>query len=486
MTEQNFSEREIKDALENLEAPYDPASWAKLEQRLNAPFTEENPAAVEAVDKLVFPKLARLEPAFNEQHWQIMAARLRVIAMRRRQVVSTKLLEIAIILLVFGNLPAWLGLKAPREQQIFMPKNQAIAELEEASKKVGNPHLSENDPISKKQQASPENGAENPPTSSLGQNFGENPSTSQPEISLAREVFNAISNYFLEKKPETPPAKPPVPIASNQVSPPLNPAKQATGLSNLADFAQVQTLLSEVSNPLAQPFVPISYFFEKKKTKHFQIGVFVAPEANIVRTPSPEYGEKDFVQLVHGYACGLTFGQKKGRFGFETGLIYQAKNLDRRELDVYGNLQDGYVKQLLDRQEFEIMGVPVRATAKIARAKHISVSARAGISANAIVQKNNVRRTVPVTRPAVPGSEGILALQRSNKIEQRGLFEGGSLKENGFFTADAGLRFERPVGGRMSLYFEPVVQHSIKNGGIGLRKDRLTTFSWQVGLTATL
>lgn len=254
----------------------------------------------------------------------------------------------------------------------------------------------------------------------------------------------------------------------------------------MASLDELETRRSFIEIPNAKAFVPLAYHFEKKTKRQLQVGIFAAPETNIVRTPSTEFGAPDYVQLVHGYAFGLTIGQKWGLIGYETGLIYQAKNLDRREISVYGNLQDGFVKQLLDRQEYEIVGIPVRVTAKIARLGHTSISARGGFSANAIVQKNNVRQKIETPQPAIPNTEGPLALYRKNKEEQNGLFEGGSLSENGFVTADAGLRLERPVGGRMSVFFEPMVQYSIKNQGIGLRKDKLSTFSWQVGMTATL
>ncbi len=497
MTDQNFSEREIKEKLENLEVPYNPESWAKLEQRLNAPFVEEIPPAVEEVDKVVYPKIVRLETAYNEQHWKIMAARLRLIAARRKQVVSTKLLEMAIVLLILGNLPTWLGIEAPREQQFFIPKNGAIADWNEAGKKPGVANFSKkkpangvaeniNEPSLLGENRSPvfgNDGLVDPNKIREGTIFDKYGIQTAPGISLPLEFFNAIQDYFLDKKTEQGPAGP---IAENCVSGlnSLNENKKA--LARFASLETIETRLAPVENPIAPAFLPLAYFFEKKPKRQLQVGVFLAPESNLIRTPSSEYGEPDIVQLVNGYACGLTFGQKKGRFGYETGLIYQAKNFSRPVEIIAGSVEAGFAKQLTSKQEYEIMGIPVRATAKIARVKHLSVSARAGFSANAVVQKNDIRQNVKIQNAAVPGSPVIAALFRKSKTEQRGLFEGGSLRENGFLTADAGFRFERPVGGRTSVYFEPVVQYTLKKEGIGARKDKLTTFSWQIGMTATL
>ena len=83
MTSKNFDER-IKSRLDNIEPAYDASTWDLLEKRLNAPFTEEHPAAVDGVDKAVFHKLERLEAPYQPAHWDMLASRMQQQGRQRR------------------------------------------------------------------------------------------------------------------------------------------------------------------------------------------------------------------------------------------------------------------------------------------------------------------------------------------------------------------------------------------------------------------
>ena len=107
MDYKNFDNK-LKNALEGLEAPFDPSAWAAFEQRLNAPFTEEQPAAVDAVDKAVFRTLERLDAPYQPAHWDMLATRMTQVARTRRRIWIAKLTEAAIFLLLLANLEGFL------------------------------------------------------------------------------------------------------------------------------------------------------------------------------------------------------------------------------------------------------------------------------------------------------------------------------------------------------------------------------------------
>ncbi len=495
MTEKNYSEREIKDALDNLEVPYNPASWEKLEARLNAPFTEEKPAAVEEVDKLVRPKIERFEAVYDPAHWQIMADRLRLIAARRRQIASTKLLETALVLLFLGNLPTWLGLGRAEPQRIPISAGAPIAGVEEPdaegfirrtleakARQAAATAIDLNDPAA----VGPDASLQPSPDGSLDI-IKESPVVPASEISITEEVVNSLRDFFFTKKPAEEATKPPLPIAAlgqpyGQV---LGEKQSAFG--KLAAVEPVETRMTEVDGEFGPTFLPFEPSYIGKKERRFKVGIFIAPQANLARTPALDPINPDIVQLKNGWAFGLNFSATRDRFGFETGLTYESKSLDRNLTATSGSLEEGFTKTvLLQQQQYEIAGVPLRATMRIGQVRHVSFSARLGASACAIVQKNNVKDRIDSYSSGNNYVPGILALQRNNKQERRGLFEGGSLMENGFITADAAVRLERPIGRRLSLFVEPVFQHTVVPKGIGLRHDRLSTFSLQTGVTATL
>jgi Outer membrane protein beta-barrel domain len=490
MTEK-YNERQIKETLDNLEVPFNLAHWEKLEQKMNAPFVEENPPAVEEVDKIVYPKLTRLEPAFKAEHWDLMATRLRQIAARRRQIVSSKLLETAIFLLLILNLPSWLGMNAPTERTFLMPRNQAIAEWNEAAKSG---HL--NSKISESNQNS----------TVFGQNFVENvviqnnhETTTDAEpnaellevqlkpVSIGQEIFNTFRNFILEKTAEPKPVQPNPAIAQNNAQLLDNQLIDAKSNTKLDDFSGISARkLAYLNDQKSIDFLPLAVDFKPKSKRQTQIGVFTGLDYNFIRTPAEDSDSKSVEQLAFGYSTGLLFSRKTDKIGCETGISYSAKTLNRNEYDVYGNVQNGYFKQLLEKQEFAIIGIPVRATVKIGRIRHTTISARAGMTANIVMQKNSIRKTFPTSNANFLDTPAAQPLARKISEEHQGFFEGGHIYNNSFVTADLAIRFERPIGGKLSVFVQPTLQKIINPSGLGVRSDKLTTVSLQLGLTTTL
>jgi hypothetical protein len=490
MTEK-YSEREIKETLENLEVPFNSAHWEKMEQKLNAPFTEENPPAVEEVDKIVYPKLTRFEPAFKAEHWEIMASRLRQIAARRRQIVSSKLLETAIFLLLILNLPGWLGMTAPTERTFLMPRNQAIAAWNTSEKdanlaqkmdKYGNKSAisSENRLENEFLQKNHETTTDAEPTAKLLEN--------QPKpISIGREIFDTFRDFIIEKTTEPKPVVPNPEIAVNGTQLLDNQLIASKNNSKIDAVSMISgRALTSIDAEKTIDFLPLAFNFVGKQKHQTQIGGFTGLDYNYFQTPSINPDAKPVEQLVAGYSTGVFFSKKTGRFGCETGISYSAKTLNRNETDVYGNFRNGYFRQLLEKQEFQIIGIPVHAFTKLGHIRHTTITARAGMTANVVLLKNSVRKTISTTNTNFLNSPDALPLARKISEEHRGYFEGGRIYNNSFLTADVAVRFERPIGGKMRIFMQPTLQKTINPSGLGVRSDKLTTVSFQVGLTTEL
>lgn len=75
----------------------------------------------------------------------------------------------------------------------------------------------------------------------------------------------------------------------------------------------------------------------------------------------------------------------------------------------------------------------------------------------------------------------------SSVLKQRkfsnGIFNGGSYKENSFYTANLGFGMERHLDERLSIFFQPTYrQHlTILNKGIGPNEDRISTLNVLIG-----
>ncbi|MBK9335199.1 MAG: hypothetical protein IPM98_00905 [Lewinellaceae bacterium] len=108
MSDKNFDQH-LKSVLDNLEPDFDPATWAMLEQKMDAALVEEQPAPVDAVDKAVYHTLERLEAPYQSAHWNLLANRLQIQAVRVRRLRIAKIAEAAIILLLLWNTESYWG-----------------------------------------------------------------------------------------------------------------------------------------------------------------------------------------------------------------------------------------------------------------------------------------------------------------------------------------------------------------------------------------
>ena len=101
---------QIKSSLEQLEVPFEPASWDMLRQKMDQTITEENPAPVSEVDKAVFHKLQHIEMPYQPAHWDMLATRMADTLRLRRRIWIGKIAEAAIFLLLIVNIDGLLDL----------------------------------------------------------------------------------------------------------------------------------------------------------------------------------------------------------------------------------------------------------------------------------------------------------------------------------------------------------------------------------------
>lgn len=75
---------------------------------------------------------------------------------------------------------------------------------------------------------------------------------------------------------------------------------------------------------------------------------------------------------------------------------------------------------------------------------------------------------------------------RQEKEFPEGLFDGGSLRDNYYLTANLGLGAERFLSSKWSIFLQPNYQHYLMSEGIGVNKDKFYTFSIYLGTKFSL
>lgn len=455
MSEQYF-DRQIKQTLDGLEAPYDPGTWDLLERRLDALVTEEHPAPVEQIDKLVYHTLERLEAPYQAAHWDILAQQMQRQAMQARRVRLTKLAEAAILLLLLANLNVFSG---------FAPADPARTK----PYKIQQPDV----PVAATMPA-----RQPRQTRSAGANAQHFP------------VAGADSRTLL-------PALLPGPTAAGLLDPGYRSAQSVSelmnGLQQVADKARhriadhqqaaeflpfnMMAALDVPARSADMPSAPARKFREKSP---LYLAAFASADQHLVlvngnRRPGA------------GYGAGVAAGVRKGKWGAEAGIVYGHNSYEpQKKVEFYkGNVTNGYYGSTLTRVQTDVVSVPLKINRQVARAGNTAVRAVAGVTASFAVQKAYDYGTITYNDPNPPSTQP--AGNPKLRKQGRGVLENGGLDGNVYATADASLRIEHPLGrGRYTAFIEPGFRQSLTRKGTGPNREPMNTITLQAGVMAFL
>ncbi len=457
-------DKRLKASLDNLEVPYDPASWKALEQRLNAPFAEEHPAPVDGVDKAVFRALDRLEASYQPAHWEMLAGRLNQAARVRRRLWIMKLSEAAIFLLLLANLNGFLHVTTtPR---VPLPQTPASRRLqaETPSKHPGNNGL-----------AGTGRDGSGMAFANDGQTQSDYALRTSAQIPGGSNDFTSDPLHFLSENTQG---------GSLVATVLLNPTETPTPehWASLPDIVKLPILLG---NPLESSetrafAAPVAQIISPKQHR-FYAATFASYDWNHVSST-------DYVHRADGYGGGMAIGYRIGKWGVEAGLAYSRKQYEpKREEEIYkGNTQNGYYGSYAKTVDADIVSLPVKATRQVGRFGQLTAHATGGVTTNFVVDKSYQYASTYYPGAAPPDPNFSPGQQPQLRQKGRGLLENGSLNGNVYVSADAGVRLEHPVGRHFVAFVEPVYRHTIGGKGIGPSPAKISTFSVQAGVLATL
>lgn len=461
-----FFDKKLKTALENFEAPYDPSTWAALEQRLDAPVGGKHPAPANAVDQAVFRTLERIEAPYQPEHWDLLANRMTETARLRRRLWLTKLSETAIFLLLLANLDGFLCNSASDELPLPPPP--------------ASPRLQADIPAAQKMhQDAAQHDAHNFKTGFSGTSFAVAGSgfpdvTSMPPYQGHDQlIFNILNSN-----------NPLVPNQLTDVSVLLNPTETPDPghWESLPPIVKLPLLLGNPLESYANPRSAGPVVQTKVPKQHrFYAATFANFDLNYVNSD-------DYSHSAIGYGGGMAIGYRAGKWGVEAGLAYNRKNYQpKREEEIFkGNTQNGYYGSYAKNVDADMVSVPVKVTRRIAQAGRLSAHATAGVTTNIALDKSYTYGSTYYPGQAPPDPNYAPGQAPKLRKQGRGVLEGASLDGNAYATLDAGLRLEHPLGRRFVAFVEPVYRHATGNKGIGPKPAKINTFSVQAGVLATL
>jgi hypothetical protein len=488
MDQQQF-DRLIRAQLQELSPDFRPELWDRMEQELNAEDAQsELTPGEEVFDAAIKNKIENIQFSNTTNHWPLLLRRLEVAQKINFQVVSLKISEAVLLLLILvtalqfehkfhpyqNTLPAW-----------WMPSEEPKAAL----------------PV--------------PPH----QRNSARPAYTHPKVTDLVASATALAKQYNTSTSNSTTATYPAESEEHRASSILEKRDRLTELSKLnATPILIDLPITAIAHPAPAGFFddiadqkvehksfdpsPIIHMrtpkFSARSTKEdlasmirpvrkrlsLNVGMFGGPDYNrIISPPNPELHNQRDDYYALGYGGGINVALEYGNWELGSGLVYSSKQYDPRQVGfITGSLQQGYNGEVLRQIQLNIFSIPLNARYNFIRndrwRSYFTLSSSLQVATDATFFITSLQLPNTVTSPLPePGRSQI-------NNTQKGFLQGGSLRENGFVTANLGFGIERSVSDRFSIFVQPTYQHSIGyfSGGFGPDRNRINTMSVWAGI----
>jgi len=445
----------VRQKMMNLSIEEKGSNWKAFEEKLT--FSQGAPIQHpdEDFDQMVFHKLNQYEASSQarEQHWQLFSQQWNYQVVLRQRLLQYKLLEVMallVLLLYFSeaNAPGIEAMPVPlASHQSDLKTPLAVPAPEPVRPTIT--------PVAPPSPARPA-----PPQASQ-----------RSDISLKRLQAARITSPLSTRS-----------ITEPAINWPTSPPALWTASPGLP---QANNWLTKETPTLATRLNPV-------KRQNIHISMLGGADYNQVMTPENlRAGINAFERYAAGYRGGLLLdiGRSNSRLRLGTGLIYTAKHYAVGYQRINGSFlrHGGVTTELLSDIELNIVNIPVFARYAIWQGERWSLFAQGGLGFQVALQ-TNYYAGYPDNFPEL--SSLSRTPSRYSPLGERsgGLFEGGTLSQNGFFNGQAGLGVERQMAERWQLFFQSRYEYSIGylSAGLGPTQDRINTFALETGIRVRL
>lgn len=421
-------------------------NWDSLSRLMDKdPILGNTPENV--ADYAVRSKLNYSEPSYNPQHWQQLSDKLDLQDDRTVKVVLFKSIELALIfalLLTTFNYYVPTNLFEQKRKNVEdSPKQQLPGKKRAATKDVP---MAANTPQYLE------------PSDYLAENGG---------AIFASEFGNGVGGAMS--------------VAA------LTTNSNGTTRSNDGAADQLPLLLPSLL-PLGEKalqfgFSPKSNLVASSSTKGaIRLGVSSTLDRNYVLTPyEASSNEAAYTSQVWGYGAGVSIAYQKGKWELESGVNYSNKKYQPKATIIQNTSPRAiYESYSVKSVNMDIVEVPLNVRYHFAKKQKVKVYASAGVSMNLAMNANYDRvEYYPILSPQQP------RIAATNPVKD-GLLHGGTFNNNSYLTANIGAGLEYALTEKRSVFLQTAYHHSLNEGGVGPKNDRLNNFSIQAGARITL
>ncbi len=484
MNRDNSFDKIIKEKLDRV-APVAPqGDWERLLERMeHLPGSEEEDTAF--FDQMVKRKAPSSHDSGLSQNWISLVSRLDRIYAREQQLLSSKILELAALLLLLIFIDKDYSGRGSYYQA------QTVPAVSPATQSIQDEGL---------QSASLGSSQDHCLTPLFSNSRSLAPSTLQHDLHLSQPLQEVI-------------------LGQVDVSPintlPITIADHIQPLHTNTQFAFLPPSVEPAAPSITAKTEPNAFgslyggkIIRIRPERRLTMSMFGGPEINYVFTPEATAGATsvadrtpvtlpEVYRFAQGYSGGGTIAWGKGKWELETGLIYTAKQYRaRRVLYLTGSVRDGFFGEGITDIELNVAAIPLAARYELFRSNGWRAYGGVGGAMQLVIESNYAVADQEAFRssrfnpdPEAFDSPGLL--KRSGltaKTLYSGLLEGGDFSNNTFFTASASFGLERNFRSGWSFFAQPTYHHSILylSKGLGPDYDRIHTFSIYSGVRIRL
>lgn len=482
----------IRSRMEELSASPQLGNWPLFEARLK---DEEDKVEREAeMDELIKQKIALIHPSYTRSSWHILAEKLHKQREVTKKLLFSKIIELAaFILLLFLVFYSIVQSPVPPVQQQtaviqILPQSEDELTIVAGIKQQ---HTTKDEPADKRIKVL------SPANLNKKQHFSATSFVSVDQQhsllsdSQERVEVDNTAVSFDDKKGK-----------KQVVTPPFFPDESGIVQALSVPVNQVIPFQNEV---YGQP-EELEKLAVRTKILHKREHFFTAYSVfdyNFVLTPfDNDFQEEAYIQGASGYGIGASYSNKKGKWEYSTGLSYHQLSYNPRSLIEFFDgsvLEGGYFAEEIRRINLNTVHIPLSMHYYLndAGGFRFFVSGGVGMRLTLATFFDYKRHFVSAASVNSFASSSVDQMQTNSsrvsveadnvsRISQRprsaGLIEGGSFINNYYLTAELGGGMLYSLDSKYSLYLESRYRHGLFSPEIGPNRDRINTFSLQLGL----
>jgi hypothetical protein len=485
---------QLKSRLDNTTTPSQPSRWDLMAQQLDALDNQDT-----QFDNMLRERMEQNYAKYQPKHWDIMSRRLDEEFSWKAKIMRYKVAEVGILLLLIFTVFNYLdteGIEGP-----IIPIRTETPAAKNIKQQPNTKSFNQGTNWNKRTEPSKSNNEQldnvTPPIVSVDINEGVSNNTfyQNTDNQLFRQNSDVVNvdnsttsktdlanNKALGTLTNLPIAKPSTIGVADKF-----PTMALDNTAKNEAVAAVEPIGIARPNALSITYLLDEPSIAKRKSKWWTLGVFTSGTVDKVSSSYMfKFVEKKWSNWSVNKGAGFTISKHKGKVEMEAGLAYhQLKyNTDLPSSVLEGRIITGQPKSpiLTKSVELGLVQLPVSAKIHSQDMGKWNIYASLGATANAAFNLDTINFAPIAARSVLSTSF------RSDNETQfpeygRPFLVGINKNDNNFyFTANVGVGVEYRLNPLTSLYLQPQIEYHILNPGIGTRKDRINTLSVQAGV----